>query len=127
MSKKKECNVPSCAAHQYRAGVCREHHRQNYTLACSVASCEREVFAKGRCKPHYMRFYRKKHGEGAPPAEQAVRGYGQVRFDVFTRIDKEAAEVILAAAGRKDGMYEKAKEILEGWARRQRRAEAAAT
>jgi len=125
-TKTKECNVPGCDAKQYAKGVCKDHHQQNYFLGCSVTGCEKEVFAKGRCKPHYMRRYRKKKGEAAPSEDAPVRGYGQARFEVFTRIPQEYADLILKEAGRPDGMYEKAAEILVAYAKRRERASVAA-
>lgn len=125
-SDKDECCVDGCKAREYAAGVCKQHYRQNYTAACSVEQCMKEVFAKGRCKPHYMRGYRKKKGLAAPPEDEPVRGYGQARFDVFTRIPKEDADVLLRAAGRRDGMYEQAAKILIAAARRMRRSETSA-
>jgi hypothetical protein len=114
--KASDCNVPGCRALAKKKGVCLEHYNANYVLKCSVDGCMEEVFAKGRCQPHYMRLRRRKEGTHKMPLDAPVRQYGQERFDVFTRIPKEAADVILKASGRKDGMYEKAQEILVGWA-----------
>jgi hypothetical protein len=123
--KTKECNVPGCEARIYKAGVCREHHEQNYTLGCSVAKCDREVFAKGLCKAHYNRKWKKKKGRNVEtPMDAPVRGWGEAKFEVFTRIPKEYADVILREAGREDGMYEKSKEILVAWAKRRMDAHA---
>lgn len=117
--KTKECNVPGCSARQYKAGVCKDHHAQNYTLGCAVDKCDREVFAKGHCKAHYNRRWKKKAGRNVEtPMNAPVRKWGEEKFEVFTRIPKEYADVILREAGRPDGMYEKAKEILINWAKR---------
>ncbi len=113
-----ECQKPGCERPARKKGVCLEHYAENYVAGCTVDGCTEELFAKGRCKAHYMRKYRKTKGESAPPADAPVRAYGQERFDVFTRIPKEAADVILRVAGRRDGMYEKAQEILTDWAER---------
>ena len=121
MAKPKElerCNAPGCKNPAKRKGICADHIAANYVLGCTEEGCDHELFAKGRCKAHYMRRYRKKNGEPAPASKAPVRKYGEARFDVFTRIPEEAAEVILKAAGRRDGMYEKAKEILVKWAER---------
>lgn len=112
------CNVPGCNNAPKRKGVCEEHARANYVLGCTEAGCEHELFAKGRCRAHYMRRYRRKNGDAAPAAAEPVRAYGQERYDVFTRIPQEAADIILRHAGRRDGMYEKAQEILINWAER---------
>lgn len=118
MSKKRECNVPGCSVKQYAGGVCKDHHDQHYVVDCIVTDCEKEVFAKGRCKAHYMRKYRRKLGQAAPTESTPVRGYGQERFEVFTRIPREFADIILKESGRRNGMYEKAAEILSSWAKR---------
>lgn len=115
---KKECNVPGCTNRAQRKGICAEHIGENYALKCTVEDCEKDVFAKGRCQPHYKRLYRRRNGEAAPEQARPVRNYGQKRFVVYTRIPQEAAEVILKKAGRKDGMYELAAEILTNWAAR---------
>lgn len=114
--KVEECNVDGCRAPVKKLGVCAQHAAENCVLECDVEGCDRELFSKGRCKPHYMRKYRKKRKEAAPSEAEPIRAYGQKRFDVFTRIPEEAASVILRAAGRDDGMYEKAAEILMSWA-----------
>lgn len=124
MAKKKtdnECYFQGCTAAVKKQGVCAKHASENYVGGCIVEACDREVFAKGRCKAHYMRKYRSSPGK---PDDKPVRGYGQTRFEVFTRIPEADAEIILKAAGRKDGMYEKAAEILTAWAKRRRGAEA---
>lgn len=121
MAKSKElaqCNAPNCTNPPKLKGICAEHIKANYVLACTVDGCSHELWTKGRCKAHYMRRYRKKKGDNVHSTGPDVRKYGQERFDVFTRIPKEAADVILKRAGRRDGMYEKAAEILVEWADR---------
>lgn len=117
-TKKKppECLMPSCTETARKKGVCMAHFAENYAAGCTVEDCAEELFAKGRCKAHYMRLYRRKNGASSPPQDAPIRAYGQDRFEVFTRIPKEAADVILKASGRRDGMYEKAQEILVRWA-----------
>lgn len=134
----KECNFPGCEVRVFKKGLCREHLEGNYYLGCevegceadhfsqgrckehyrcAVAECDRDVFAKGRCKAHYNRRWKKKAGKNTEtPMDAPVRGWGEKKFDVFTRIPQEYADIILREAGRKDGMYEKAKEILVAWA-----------
>lgn len=112
-----ECNVPGCENAAKKKGVCLEHFKENYIASCTVEGCPEELFCKGRCKAHYMRLYRHNQGFSTPPAEAPIRAYGQEeRFDVFTRIPKDAAETILRVCGRRDGMYEQAQKILTEWA-----------
>lgn len=113
-----ECLKPGCFAPARKKGVCLEHFADHYFASCTVEGCTEEVFARARCKAHYMRLYRTKNGDSAPPADAPIRAYGQERFEVFTRIPAEAAAVILKESGRRDGMYEKAAEILVQWARK---------
>lgn len=112
------CQKPGCENAAQKKGVCAQHLSENYVMGCSVDDCTEVLFAKGRCKAHYMRGYRRKKGESAPPPNTPVRSYGIELSEVFTRIPREAAEVIIRASGREKGLYEKAKEILVAWAER---------
>jgi hypothetical protein len=117
--------VDGCQEAAKRQGVCKEHFKANYVAACTVDGCEHELFSKGRCRAHYMRHYRSRIGESSPPQSAPMRPYSRTeRFEVFTRIPTDVAEVILKAAGRRDGMYEKAAEILSNWAQRKQQREA---
>lgn len=111
MKKTGTCNVPGCNAVVYASGVCREH-RAKYALACLEDGCDKEAWAKGLCQAHYMRKRRGKKTKGT------VRSYGAEKVVVFTRIPPDVADIIIKASGREDGMYEKAAEILERWAKK---------
>jgi hypothetical protein len=113
-----ECQMPDCAKPAKKKGVCMEHFEGGYALCCTIDGCTEATFAKGRCRAHYMRRYRKKIGKPSPPPDKPIRSYGQERFEVFTRIPKEIADVLLKKAGRRDGMYEIAQTILVDWAER---------
>lgn len=111
-----ECIVPGCNNPARKKGICLAHHQENYVGCCTVEGCTRNLFCRGRCKPHYMRLRRKKEGKNNLHPDAPIRGYGQELFSVFTRIPRPAADVILKAAGHREGMYAKIQEILTDWA-----------